>query len=193
MANLFDSTNAPEGEPSQLVVGDFIQWKVTDLVNDYPSDSYTLTYIARIIGAKNEISITASDQTTHYLVSISSTTSAAYIPGNYSWQKEIIRNSDSARIIVSRGTWKVLPDLDISGADPRSHAEIMVSKIESILSGKADSDVSSYSISGRSLTKMSFTELMEARNYYLSEIKQMKVTEDIINGRSGKQTILARF
>jgi len=36
MANLFDADQAREGEPTEIVVGDFIQWKRSDLVDDYP-------------------------------------------------------------------------------------------------------------------------------------------------------------
>jgi hypothetical protein len=46
--------------------------------------------------------------------------------------------------------------MDNNQADPRIHAEIMVSKIETCIAGKADSDVAKYSIAGRSLTKLSF-------------------------------------
>ena len=40
--NLFDAATAPEGEPDTIVVGDFVQWKRTDLVEDYPTDDYTV-------------------------------------------------------------------------------------------------------------------------------------------------------
>ena len=50
MANLFDAANAPEGEPLEIVVGDFIQWKRSDLVADYPVDEYSAEYVARITG-----------------------------------------------------------------------------------------------------------------------------------------------
>ena len=69
----------------------------------------------------------------------------------------------------------------------------MVEKIESILAGKADSDVSSYSIAGRSLTKMSFTELLEARDYYRAEANKEKAASDAKNGRKGVSTIKVRF
>jgi hypothetical protein len=193
MSNLFDATNAPEGEPLEIVAGDFIQWKVSDLVDDYPTDSYTLTYTARISGARDEFQIVATGQSNHYLVTATSTASASYSPGIYQWQKEIVRNSDSARIVLGRGTFTVKADLDIPGSDIRSHAQIMVSKIESVLSGKADSDVSSYSIAGRSLTKMSFAELLEARDYYRAEAMREKAAEDAKNGRKGKSTIQVRF
>lgn len=191
MSNLFDATEAPEGEPLQIVAGDFVQWKVSNLVDDYPTDSYTLVYTARISGARDEFQITATGETSHYLITASST--SGYTPGNYDWQQEIVRNSDSARIVLKRGTWKVLADLDIPGTDLRSHAALMISKIESILVGKADSDVSSYSIAGRSLSKMSFQELIEARDYYRAEYQKEKSAEDAKNGRKGVSTIQVRF
>ena len=45
----------------------------------------------------------------------------------------------------------------------------MVAKIESILSGRADNDVESYTIKSRSITKMSVKELTNWREYYLVE------------------------
>jgi len=193
MANVFDATNAPEGEPLEIVAGDFVQWKISDIVADYPTDEYTLTYTARISGQRDEFQITATAGADHYLVSATSSVTAAYAPGTYEWQQEIVRDSDSARHVLSRGQFKVIADLDIPGTDLRTHAEVMVEKIESILAGKAASDVSSYSIAGRSLTKMSFTELLDARDYYRAEVLREKAAEDAKNGRKGVSTIQVRF
>ena len=191
MSNLFDATQAPEGEPLQSVAGDFVQWKVSNLVDDYPTDSYTLVYTARISGARDEFQLTATGQSTHYLITASST--GSYTAGTYDWQQEIVRNSDAARITLKRGSWKVLADLDNAGSDLRSHAALMVSKIQSILEGKADSDVSSYSIAGRSLSKMSFQELTDARDYYRAEFTKEQSAENARNGRKGASTIQVRF
>lgn len=189
--NYFDEVR--EGEPSEIVVGDFIQWKRSDLVDAYPPASYTLNYVARIAGGANEINITASDGTTHYLVQASSTVTADYNPGHYHWQVEIVRNSDSERKVVDRGHFTVVPDLDINASDPRSHSEIMLSKIESLLQGKADADVSSYSIAGRSLTKMTFEELREAEQYFAGRVLSEKSKLDAENHRNTSATIKVRF
>ena len=144
MANLFDTANAPEGEPQTIVVGDFVQWKRSDFIADYPSASYTAKYVARISGGgSNEITVTGTGQTSHYLFTVSTTLSDDFVPGHYYYQLEIERTSDNERIVIDRGHFTVVPDLDVNNADPRSHAEIMLGKIESLLSGKADSDVAS--------------------------------------------------
>lgn len=186
-------TEVQEGEPAEIVVGDFVQWKRTDLADTYPPASYTLNYIARIAGGGNEINITATNETTHYLIQASSSTTSSYNAGDYHWQVEIVRNSDSERKVVDRGNFKVIADLDLNSADPRSHAEIMLSKIESLLQGKADADVSSYSIAGRSLTKMTFEELREAEQYFAGRVLAEKTKLDAQNHRETAATIKVRF
>lgn len=194
MANLFDASNAPTTEPEVVSPGDFIQWKRTDIGGDYPPASYTATYVARITGGGNtEVQVIGTASGSDYLFTVSSTTSNDFVVGLYHWQLEIKRNSDNSRIIIDRGYFTCVADLDVNGADPRTHAEIMVAKIESILSGKADSDVSSYSIAGRSLSKMSFRELTDARDYYRKEVQREVIAERIRKGQGTGATVQVRF
>lgn len=195
MANLFDAANAPEGEPTTVTVGDFIQWKRSDLVQDYPVATHSAEYVARITGGgASEIKLAATESDpTYYLFTVDSVTSADFDPGYYHWQLEITETASGNRIVVDVGTFTALADLDVNNTDPRTHAEIMVDKIESVLQGRADSDVSSYSIQGRSLSKMSITDLLEWRNYYLREAKKEKKDSDIKNGRPTNTTVKVRF
>ena len=154
MANLFDAANAPEGEPTQVVVGDFIQWKKANIAEDYPTATHSAEYVARITGGgSNEIKLAGTETDGYYLFTVDSTTSADFVVGRYHWQLEITETSSGNRIVVERGEFEAIPDLDVNASDPRTHADIMLAKIETILEGKADSDVGSYSIAGRSLTK----------------------------------------
>ncbi len=194
MANLFDAANAPTTEPEKIVVGDYIQWKRTDLSIDYPPASYTATYVARITGGgSSEVQITGTNSDGDYLFTVTSATSAGFTAGQYHWQLEIVQNSSSNRIVVDRGYFDAIVDLDINGTDPRTHAEIMVAKIESLLSGKADSDVANYSIAGRSLTKLNFQELIQARDYYKAEVRKEEIDERIRRGQATGSTIQVRF
>lgn len=194
MANLFDPAQSPTVEPTDIVVGDFIQWRRTDLGSDYPNTAYTMTYVARITaGGNTEIQLTGTAYGNDYLFTVSSTTSAAFVAGYYHWQLEAVRISDSNRIVIDRGSFNAIADLDVNGADPRSHAEIMIGKIESLLQGKADADVANYSVAGRSLTKMSFAELQKARDDYKAEFAKETIAERIRKGQASGSTIKVRF
>lgn len=197
MANLFDPANAPEGEPKEIVVGDFVQWKRSDIAVDYPTSSgFTAEYVARITGGgSTEIKIpqAAGSTDSYYLFTANSVTTEVFLPGLYHWQLEITQTSSGNRLVVDTGDFTAIPDMDSNQADPRIHAEVMVSKIQTILEGKADSDVSSYSIAGRSLTKLSFAELIEARDYYRREITKHTNDELLKRGKSNGSTIQVRF
>lgn len=194
MANLFDAANAPDGEPEEIVVGDFSQWKRSDLVADYPVSTHSAEYVMRITGGgSSEHKLSATENADYYLFTLDSSTSATFDAGKYHWQLEITQTSSGNRIVVDAGDFQFLPDMDNNQADPRIHAEIMVSKIESLLQGKADADVSNYSIAGRSLTKMSFTELTDARDYYRQEITKHENDALLKRGKRNGATIRARF
>lgn len=194
MANLFDATNAPEGEPTEIVVGDFLQWKRSDLVADYPTDEYTATYVARITGGgSSEIQLEMTGQTTHYLATVSSETSSAFAVGEYHWQLEIVQDSSGNRIVVDLGDFKAIADLDNNQADPRTHAEITLDKIEALIQGKADNDALEYEVANRKLKKYDFKQLIELRDYYKKEVAKEKAERDIKQGRKSSSTVKVRF
>ncbi len=194
MANLFDESNAPEGEPLKVVVGDFIQWKKTSLAENYPPATHSANYVARVTaGGASEIQLAAIERTGYYLFQVDSATSAAFEPGFYHWQLEIVETASGNRIVVERGEFEAIPDLDNNGADPRTHAEIMVDKIEALLQGKADKDVTSYSINGRSIAKMSISDLLQWRDYYKKEVVKERRENAIALGRPTNTTMKVRF
>ena len=69
----------------------------------------------------------------------------------------------------------------------------MVEKIESLLEGRADADVSSYSIAGRSLSKLTIDELLQWRDRYRAEWLREVRRERALNGKRTGGTVLVRF
>ena len=194
MANLFDENEAPEGEPLKVVVGDFLQWKKTSLAETYPPALYSANYVARVAaGNSGEIQLPAIERTGYYLFTVTSATSTDFQPGLYHWQLEIVQTSSGNRVVVERGEFEAIQDLDTNGADPRTHADIMLGKIESLLQGRADKDVSSYSIQGRSIAKMSIVDLLQWRDYYRKEVLKQRRDNAIALGRPTKTTMKVRF
>jgi hypothetical protein len=165
-----------------------------DLVSDYPLATHSMEYVARITaGGSTEIKVAATEQNGTYVFEVDSATSAAYVAGFYHWQLEATETASGNRVVIERGTFTAVEDLDVNGADPRSHAEIMITKIESLLQGKGDADVSSYSIQGRSLTKLSYQELIQARDYFRKEYAKERQIERAKAGETTGATILVRF
>ena len=195
MANRFDIDEAPDGQaPETIIIGDYLLWKRTDLVSDYPLATHSMEYVARITaGGSTEIKVAATETNGTYVFEVSSATSATYVAGFYHWQLEATETASGNRVVIERGTFTAVEDLDVNGADPRSHAEIMITKIESLLQGKGDADVSSYSIQGRSLTKLSYQELIQARDYFRKEYAKERQIERAKAGETTGSTILVRF
>tara|TARA_R110000823_G_scaffold314456_2_gene443672 strand:+ start:1017 stop:1595 length:579 start_codon:yes stop_codon:yes gene_type:complete len=191
VANLFDATNAPSIEPDQFVAGDLVQWKREDLLTDYPTALYTLKYSARLHGQANvEIELTAD---ANHLISVGSTVSSKYRPGTYSYQAYIIRNSDSARVVVRSGRFIVAPNRDKDSVEPRTVAEVNLQKCSDVYSGRMGSDVESYSIAGRSLSKLAPDALRKEMSYWQGIVNQEQNKAAIKAGKASTTTIKARF
>jgi hypothetical protein len=194
MANLFDESNAPEGEPEKIVVGDFLQWKKTSLAEIYPPAAHSAEYVARVAaGSSAEIKLPAVERDGYYLFQAQSATTAEFEVGFYHWQLEITQTSSGNRIVVQTGEFEAIADLDNNGADPRTHAEIMLDKIEGLLIGRADKDVTSYSIQGRSISKMTISDLLLWRDYYRKEVVKERRDKAISDGKKTKTTMKVRF
>ena len=196
MSNLFDAANAPTIEPDYIVKGDLVRWRKKGLAADnlYPSSAYTAAYVARdATGASHEFTVNGTADGNDWLFTILSATSAAFDAGHHHWQFEITRTSDSERLTLQRGSFDVFEDYDTAGIDPRTHAEKMLTKIEAVLIGRADADVLSYSINGRSLSKMSPDDLIQWRDYYRREVAQEKRKDRIKNGKQSSASVLVRF
>ena len=195
MVNLFDQNNALTTEPTSVVIGTLVQWKRADLSDVYAPATYDLIYNIRLKnGAGVDKSVTATTANDgSFLATLTSNITTTMIAGDYVWQAFISRKSDSAKISVGTGDIELLSNLDQNGADNRSHSAIMVTKIQSLLEGRADKDVSSYSIQGRSLAKMSITDLMMWRDYYRKEVAKEKQDALIAAGKASNATVKVRF
>ena len=194
MADLFDSTNYPTTEPQVLVVGDRWVWKRTDIGSTYAPSSYALSYRARLLGAgSTNFSFVASESGTEYIIEISSSTTANYTSGTYSWNMYITRSSDSERIALDSGKFEVKTNLVTSEADPRSHNAKMVDYLEATAESLAQKLTTSYSISDRSNTLKSMEENQTLLNYYRSVYNREVMKDRALSGKRTGQNILVRF
>jgi hypothetical protein len=165
------------------------------LVSDYPLADYALEYrfTEDSTGNANAFTIAATEADSTYLVEIASAVTANLVAGDYQWAAFIIRSSDSQRVVVDQGRTEILPNLQNTTADLRSHAKICLDNIQAVLENRASQDQMSYSIAGRSLSRMSIDDLMTFRNRYRAEyLKEIKLAR-IKNKQDTGNTIKARF
>ena len=195
MSNIFDRVNYPTQEPDTLVVGDRWVWRRDDLVSDYPLDEYALEYrfTEDSTGNTNAFTIAATEAESTYLVEIASAVTASLTAGDYQWAAFIIRSSDNQRVVIDQGRTEILPNFQNTTADLRSHAKKVLDAIEAVLENRASQDQMSYSIAGRSLSRMSIDDLMTFRNRYRAEyLREIKLAR-IKNKQDSGNTLKVRF
>ncbi len=193
MANMFDSANYAETEPTTFIVGDRLAWKRTDLGTDYAPASYALQYSARLESTATEITITAGESGSDYVVEVAAATTAVYTAGIYHWQAYIVRSSDSERITVDSGTFEVKANRDAAATDPRGHVKKVLDAIEAIIEKRASKDQESYSIQGRSLGRTPIADLILLRDRYRAEYVREQRAERIRNGLGHSGVVKVRF
>ena len=193
MANVFDTANYPQTEPTLLQAGDRWAWRRPDLVGDYPVADYALSYVARREGSGERIAITAVETSGYYVVEVDSSVTATYEPGRYQWSAFITRTSDSARAEIGYGSFEVKANRATSTDDPRSTAQVMLDNIEAYLKDPSNLSAASYSIAGRSLSRWNRADLLEERDRLKAEINREVQAEKLRKGLGTNQQIRVRF
>jgi len=171
MANKF--TDIPEKEPVSFYKGETVVWKRTDIGSDYDPSSHSMVWEASLeSNGSTRFSATVTESGTEYTFTLDDSATANYTAGDYFWVLKVLQTSDSESLVIDSGKITVKDNFFATTGDTRSHAKVMLDKIESILEGRADADVSSYSIQGRSLSKISIAELLQWRDYYKAEYQK---------------------
>lgn len=191
MIDPFALDEAPYGEPLSLVIGQSTQWRRSINID---GAIHTLRYVLRHYapsGVSIDYSIdmvSVSDGV--FAADVSAANISGWSEGRYFWDLVVVRTSDDRSTIIETGEIRVFD----SSAERRSHAEIMVGKIESVLEGRADADVESYTIKSRSITKMAVKELREWRDYYVREIKNQPADAGLFAAATpSRDTLRVRF
>jgi hypothetical protein len=191
MGNPLDTV--PEGEPTMLVAGDTWTWQRNDLASDFPLAAYSLSYSIQREGATTAPTIVVSSEAGGaYKTTLSAATTAAFGAGIWRWVAYMTRTVDSERVNIGAGLFSVKPNPALA-YDARSHASKVLAAIESLIEGRATSDVSSYSIAGRSLTRLSIDELLTWRAHYRREVKRERDAALASKGRATSRTHAVRF
>lgn len=74
-----------------------------------------------------------------------------------------------------------------------THNETMLGLIKAALEGRLTSDMESYSIAGRQITKIPISELIELKKHYQSEVNNEVNANNIKAGKASSRIIHVRL
>ena len=193
------SATVPYTEPSEIVSGDFLTWKIQN--SDYPADLYAISY--RLVGSSGVLTVTSVADGSDHLVEVAGTSSVgppavvgtdAWVAGFYSWTKFATEIATSRRTTLGTGKLTVLADPSTQTAtDTRSHAVKVLAAIEAVLEGTASKEQSEQSIDGKSLKRRSIDELLKLRSHYKAEVAAEESAAAAANGTVSGGRFLMRL
>jgi len=171
-------TKTPTIEPTAFTAGDTVTWEKT--LDCYKaSEGWVLTYAIR--NQNNTINLTATADGDKHNVSLTAVTTAGYTAGTYWWQSYATKASE--RKTVDSGELVICENLAVSAAfDGRSHAAKVFEALKAVMESKATADQLSYSIAGRSITKLSPEELLKWLNFYKRQVRNEENAEKLRKG-----------
>lgn len=150
--------------PGCVTAGDSYPIRLSELSASYPVASYRLQ-IAMTLGTANPVLVDLANSAGVHGGTLSFASAA---PGAWRYAIKATRLTDGLVQTVATGTIQVNPDP--ARHDVRSHAERVLEAIEALIEGRATTDVQSYSIAGRSLTRMTPAELVTWRSHYRQDV-----------------------
>lgn len=179
----------PTREPSEFTAGDTVKWTVS--LGAFPADDgWTLTYNFR--GPETQNVTAVADGAAHAVV-ISAIDSDKFEPGDYAWAAFAVKGAERFRARSGRMAVRVNLQTVDQIFDPRSHVERVLDALKAMIEKKATRDQSSYSIEGRSLSRMSPEELLTWKSHYETLLKQEENAERIKQGLQTNNIVRTRF
>jgi len=153
----------PDREPEQFRAGDTLKFKIY-VPDFYPADGWVMSY--DFVSASGNYTVTGTDNGDgSHLISETAANTAKWAPGTYSFQGYVTKGQE--RYTLRTGQIEILQNLATqSNIDTRSHVKKVLDALEATIEGKASKDQQSYTIAGRTLSRLSPSELIKWHNHY---------------------------
>lgn len=179
-----------------LYAGATVKWTL-ETPSDYNNAAgYAVEY--QLVSRDGRITINAaSPATITYAgnvatITVPKTTSVNWTPGDYAWMAYATKTGE--RWLLERGQVEIQPDYStVSYHETRSHIKKTLDALEALIEGRAVDAVESYSIRGRSLSRMPITELIAWRDKYKMFHQQEVDAENVAAGDTSRRVIRVKF
>lgn len=152
----------PSHPPTTATAGDTLAWAPA-LAAYAPADGWAVS--CAVVGTA--LTGTTTVEGGAWVVTIPGATTAAFGSGTLRYVLRATRAG--ATVTVAAGA--VVLAADPSTAEGTTHAERMLATIQAVLEGRAGADAESYSVGGRSLTKIPMRDLVMLRDRYAARVE----------------------
>lgn len=168
--------------PDEFFAGDTV--KVTTDGGDYPAPDWVrkLTF-----QGPTPFSVTATADGTDHLFTISSATTTAVEGGVYGWTE--IAEADGERATIDTGTVWIKPDPTLT---TQSWARQCLTLLRAHIQGRLPSGLTSHTINGTSINKMSLPEAVKMEAYFASRVAAEDAAK-VVDGNDDANTIRIYF
>ena len=128
-----------------------------------------------------------------HLINVDEATTASYATGTYNYIGRVTDGVDVFR--ARRGQIEIRADFAAasSGSDARTHVKKVLDALEAMIEGKATKDQLSYSIQGRSLSRLSPADVIQFHNHYKSLYQAELAAERVSRDVGSRNKVLVRF
>lgn len=156
----------PDYEPTEIVAGDTVEW--TKVLADYPASAWALKY--RIVGQGIAKEIAASADGDAYAITIPAADTAA-IQADVTARLFGYVESGVEKHTVYDDRLRIKPNpRTASVTDLQSHAERAIAALEARIEDRLTADIESYSINGRSVSKIPILECRKLLGQYRAQL-----------------------
>lgn len=176
--------------PKELIAGDSATWlddPTTDAAGGAINSTWTLKYV---ISFGTAVTLTATANGTGWTTTLSKTDSAV-AAGDYYWQAYAETGSRRETLGTGRIKIKAAAGSAVTGKSQiQQDLEAVQLAMRTMISGGA---VAEYTIGGRSLRKISMTDLIALESKLKAELMREKKAENIANGLGNPSNVFVRF
>ena len=185
--------------PSSFMAGDTVRWRIPAGVN-YLNESvtntdYTCTAYLRFNASGEAKAIVGTAFNDGWEFVITSASTSTMDAGN--WRFQIRADKSDDKVSLYEGQVEVKAQLVYTGTpgafDGRTQAEIDLDSVQAAIRTIVSDKAKSYSIGGRSFTRLDLSELRERESQLKAEVVRERKANMIANGLGNPHSLFVRF
>lgn len=175
--------------PSQVTAGDSLGW-TAEFDGYSPSDySFSVAFVRKDKGYQFELGASVIEGITLFV--LDAPTSSKIKPGQYFYQIFATENSDGSRQQVGRGG--VFFMANFAATPEISQNEKTLKAISDLLENKANDDIGSITINGKTLSVMPMKDLLSLHTYYSGLVQQEQNKTRMRSGLGSRRDVRVTF